>query len=117
MQMSSATINDVKTATTGAAFLHTSDMKPGLAGCRAMNRPEFLLRLERRADDADHHRQRKADPDIDWPIARLTFDDAGHITHAVAYCPSLPAGEHDVWCIPVARSAHGPRAPADLSAS
>ena len=42
-----------------------------------------------------------ADAATDWPIARITVDALGYATKTVMYTPSLPEGEHDVWCIPV----------------
>lgn len=46
----------------------------------------------------------RADPETDWPIARLRFDAGGTAVDVVkTYTPGLPEGEHDVWCVPVAR--------------
>jgi len=57
------------------------------------------LRLALAAAPAQEH----ADPQTDWPIARLRFDDSGAAVGVVkTYTPGLPAGEHDVWCCPVA---------------
>ena len=43
----------------------------------------------------------EADPDTDWPVARLTITEDDKVT-ATMYAPGLPPGQHDVWCVPVA---------------
>ena len=42
------------------------------------------------------------DPAAHAPIARVTVAEDGTVTKATLYAPTLPAGEHDLWCAPVA---------------
>ena len=85
----------------------TADMvSAALQQLRAMHQiapSEFGMRCALTAALDVAPKDAPADPETDAPIARLRFDDSAAAVEIVkTYGPGLPAGEHDVWCCPVA---------------